>query len=88
MNKSLRQKNPFGEKLAYLRIRINIKNSSTHCNYSENVVGVAGFEPATPSPPVKCATRLRHTPTMRATYAPRLSCAMGFAPIRRAPAGS
>ena len=54
----------------------------------EKLVGVAGFEPATPSPPVKCATRLRHTPTMRAIYAPRLSCAMGFAPIRRAPAGS
>ena len=27
------------------------------------MVGVAGFEPTTPSPPVKCATRLRYTPT-------------------------
>ena len=26
------------------------------------VVGVAGFEPATPSSRTKCATKLRHTP--------------------------
>ena len=26
------------------------------------VVGVAGFEPTTPCPPDKCATRLRYTP--------------------------
>ena len=32
------------------------------------LVGVAGFEPATPSPPVKCATRLRHTPTVRRLF--------------------
>ena len=57
-------------------------------DFREKLVGVAGFEPATPSPPVKCATRLRHTPTKRALYAPRFSCAMGLAPIRRAPAGS
>ena len=27
-----------------------------------NLVGAIGFEPTTPSPPVKCATRLRHAP--------------------------
>ena len=27
------------------------------------LVGAAGFEPTTPSPPVKCATRLRYAPT-------------------------
>ena len=26
------------------------------------MVGAAGFEPTTPSPPVKCATRLRYAP--------------------------
>jgi hypothetical protein len=26
------------------------------------MVGVAGFEPTTPTPPVWCATRLRYTP--------------------------
>ena len=29
------------------------------------MVGVAGFEPTTPTPPVWCATRLRYTPTKR-----------------------
>ncbi len=27
------------------------------------MVGARGFEPPTPSPPAKCATRLRHAPT-------------------------
>ena len=27
------------------------------------LVGAIGFEPTTPSPPAKCATRLRHAPT-------------------------
>ena len=31
--------------------------------YIEKMVGAAGFEPTTPSPPVKCATRLRYAPT-------------------------
>ena len=30
------------------------------------LVGVAGFEPATPSSRTRCATRLRYTPTFRA----------------------
>ena len=29
------------------------------------MVGAAGFEPTTPSPPVKCATGLRYAPTCR-----------------------
>ena len=33
------------------------------------LVGTAGFEPATPTPPVWCATRLRYAPiTERALY--------------------
>ena len=31
-------------------------------NVAFSLVGVAGFEPATPCPPDKCATRLRYTP--------------------------
>ena len=30
--------------------------------FANKLVGTAGFEPATTSPPVKCATRLRHAP--------------------------
>ncbi len=30
-----------------------------------NLVGVRGFEPPTPCTPCKCATKLRHTPTLR-----------------------
>ncbi len=29
------------------------------------MVGMTGFEPATPSPPAKCATRLRHIPALK-----------------------
>src|SRR5262245_44729705 len=32
---------------------------------TEELVGAAGFEPATTSPPDWCATRLRHAPTCR-----------------------
>ncbi len=32
------------------------------------MVGVAGFEPATPSSRTKCATKLRHTPINRRYY--------------------
>ena len=30
------------------------------------MVGVAGFEPATPASRTRCSTRLSHTPTLRA----------------------
>ena len=36
----------------------------------KRMVGAAGFEPTTPSPPVKCATRLRYAPT-RGVYTRR-----------------
>lgn len=36
----------------------------TLCNIKE-MVGAAGFEPTTPTPPVWCATRLRYAPTER-----------------------
>src|SRR6516162_1761057 len=32
------------------------------------LVGVAGFEPATPSSRTRCSTRLSHTPTDNAAY--------------------
>ena len=32
------------------------------------MVGVAGFEPATPASRTQCSTRLSHTPTWRAAY--------------------
>ncbi len=35
------------------------------------MVGQAGFEPTTPSPPVKCATRLRYCPN-----GPYLTCSL------------
>src|SRR5437763_16503479 len=38
------------------------------------LVGVAGFEPATPSSRTRCATRLRYTPTMRRAV---IAAAMG-----------
>ena len=33
------------------------------------MVGETGFEPATPCTQNRCATRLRHSPTVRATWA-------------------
>ena len=36
----------------------------------ENLVGTAGFEPATPTPPVWCATRLRYAPDQRGAIVP------------------
>ena len=35
-----------------------------------NLVGVAGFEPATPSSRTRCATRLRYTPTVGGLITP------------------
>ena len=35
--------------------------------YIKKMVGPTGFEPATPSPPAKCATRLRYGPTLKRT---------------------
>ena len=32
------------------------------------MVGVAGFEPATPASRTQCSTRLSHTPTWRGAY--------------------
>src|SRR3546814_20583980 len=34
-------------------------------NRGGRMVGAAGFEPTTPTPPVWCATRLRYAPTRR-----------------------
>src|SRR6476619_7284250 len=39
-------------------------------NCRENLVGVAGFEPATPSSRTRCATRLRYTPKAGLIAAP------------------
>jgi hypothetical protein len=38
---------------------------------AERLVGVAGFEPATPSSRTWCATRLRYTPLRRARFSCR-----------------
>ena len=45
------------------------------------MVGPTGFEPATPSPPAKCATRLRYGPTYEKNYSVRRN-SMGQANIR------
>ncbi len=39
----------------------------------ERLVGATGFEPATPRPPVWCATRLRHAPTLTARRPGRMA---------------
>src|SRR5262249_6452640 len=36
--------------------------------YVRKLVGVAGFEPATPSSRTRCSTRLSHTPTDKPAY--------------------
>ena len=37
--------------------------------YTENeLVGMTGLEPATPTPPVRCATRLRYIPIFEVGY--------------------
>ena len=38
------------------------------CLILRSMVGVAGFEPATPSSRTRCATRLRYTPPMQRLY--------------------
>src|SRR5258708_15616228 len=48
----------------------NRRHSGSRGGYSIanlELVGVAGFEPATTRTPSVCATRLRHTPTQTAT---------------------
>src|SRR4051812_46394741 len=37
-------------------------------SFGKRMVGVAGFEPATPASRTQCSTRLSHTPTWRAAY--------------------
>lgn len=51
-------------------------------NLGKGMVGVAGFEPATPASRTQCSTRLSHTPTWRAAYrqAPALSQAPKIPP--------
>ena len=49
--------------LSQFYVQVNI----LHCTIVsvkslKNLVGTEGFEPPTPSPPVKCATRLRYAP--------------------------
>ncbi len=42
-----------------------MKGGNTRIKAEEKeLVGAAGFEPATPCPPGKCATKLRYAPTM------------------------
>src|SRR5437870_4473717 len=44
------------------------KLGARRCRCRENLVGVAGFEPATPSSRTRCSTRLSHTPMARFIY--------------------
>src|SRR5215475_16114104 len=41
--------------------------------FLRTLVGATGFEPATPRPPVWCATRLRHAPTLTARRPGRMA---------------
>jgi hypothetical protein len=54
------------------------------------MVGVAGFEPATPASRTQCSTGLSHTPTETAAYsvgfrAPQEADVGDFAPYERGP---
>jgi hypothetical protein len=43
----------------------NFRHKKTCCIKQVNLmVGTRGFEPPTPSPPAKCATKLRYVPTL------------------------
>ena len=49
----------------YLKIKKELLDSANKIVSkvpTATLVGVAGFEPTTPCPPDKCATRLRYTP--------------------------
>ena len=39
---------------------------------ASEMVGIAGFEPTTPTPPVWCATRLRYIPIQKPRRIPEL----------------
>ncbi len=53
-----------GESRSFPRPGRDLKQKASETGVSEAflLVGQAGFEPTTPSPPVKCATRLRYCP--------------------------
>jgi hypothetical protein len=57
-----------------------------HANYLKILVGVAGFEPATPASRTQCSTGLSHTPTRRRLIA--LGLADRNTPVRRLPTAS
>ena len=44
--------------------RFGDTRAATGCLSEAYLVGVTGFEPATPCTPCRCATKLRHTPTI------------------------
>ncbi len=56
------------KKITYDKLSaFRVVHSSDHNFYAYlkvEMVGPTGFEPATPSPPAKCATKLRHGPTV------------------------
>ena len=41
---------------------LNCCENSASNEYNFKLVGLAGFEPTTPCPPGRCATRLRYSP--------------------------
>ena len=47
----------------YISLQQNQKKTSNDVFFKKLLVGTAGFEPTTPCPPGRCATKLRHAPT-------------------------
>ena len=45
--------------------RFGVTSAAAEALSEAYLVGVTGFEPATPCTPCRCATKLRYTPTCR-----------------------
>jgi hypothetical protein len=57
---------PTGAQRSQTEKALNPKQVQSYFDVLQHhTVGLTGFEPATPSPPVKCATKLRHSPRVR-----------------------
>ena len=51
-----------------------VLTNNIFCNSLIQLVGTTGFEPATPCPPDKCATKLRYAPKLKYFYKPKVLC--------------
>ena len=45
-----------------MSLRFDEKTERSDLNLRSELIGTAGFEPATPATPLQCATGLRHVP--------------------------